>query len=121
MIKPTKTKKSKIPNALKTTTIRPIDKAGVKSGMNNFRPVVVLPVIEKVLEEVIVNRLRKFVEKFKILKTNMASRKKNSINNKLLKNFATTLKEKLSKNLHHLALFIYFSKAYDTLSHSKLI
>lgn len=41
-----------IPSLFKTSLIRPIYKNGRKNDLNNYRPISILPVLEKVLEEV---------------------------------------------------------------------
>lgn len=110
-----------VPNLLKTSLIRPIYKSGCKSEYNNYRPISILPVLEKVLEEVISRRLNSFLIKYKVINENQFGFQKNKNINQLLGKFSNYVNKCLSNNMHCLALFIDFSKAFDTLSHKKLI
>ena len=56
-----------IPIELKESIVRPIYKNGQKSDYSNYRPISILPVIEKVLEDVLVRRINGFVEKYSII------------------------------------------------------
>lgn len=110
-----------MPNRLKTSIIRQIYKTGCKIDYNNYRPIVILSVVEKILEEIVVKRLRAFLEKYNIIHPNQFGFQKGKNINKLLGNFSNYINSCLSQNMHCLALFIDFSKAFDTLSHKKLI
>lgn len=112
---------STVPDLLKTSIIRPIYKNGLTTNYNNYRPIAILPAIEKVLEEVVVKRLTNFLSKYKIINKNQFGFQKGKSINKLLGHFSHHINESLSKNEHCLVLYIDFSKAFDTLSHAKLI
>lgn len=110
-----------IPNLLKISIIRPIYKNGIKSAFENYRPIAILPIIEKVLEEIISRRLSKFLEKYNIINRNQYGFQKGKNINQLLGNFANVINQNLSEQKQCLAMFIDFSKAFDTLSHAKLL
>lgn len=110
-----------IPTLLKTSLVRPIYKSGVKSDHNNYRPISILPVIEKVLEEIVVRRLNEFLRKYNILHKSQYGFQKGKNINQLLGLFANEVNKNLAENKCCLALFIDFSKAFDTLPHNKII
>lgn len=110
-----------IPNILKTSIIRPIYKSGKKSDYNNYRPIAILPAVEKVLEEIVARRLNEFLLKYKIISKNQYGFQKGKNINQLLGIFSNEVNKSLDKNEHCLGLFIDFSKAFDTLSHNKMI
>lgn len=110
-----------VPNLLKTSLVRPIYKSGKKTEHNNYRPIAILSVVEKVLEEVIVRRLNHFLTKYNIIHENQFGFQKGKNINQLLGLFSNHINQCLGKNMNCLALFIDFSKAFDTLSHEKLI
>lgn len=114
-------RESTIPELLKISLIRPIYKNGSKSDYINYRPISILSVVEKVLEEIIVRRLNDFLVKYKIINKQQFGFQKNKNINQLLGLFSNDVNKSLSENKHCLALFIDFSKAFDTLSHNKLI
>lgn len=110
-----------IPKLLKTSIIRPIFKNGDKTNYNNYRPISILPIIEKVLEEIVARRLNDFLTKYKVINSNQFGFQKGKNLNQLLGKFSDQINHCLSNNMHCLALFIDFSKAFDTLSHEKII
>lgn len=110
-----------IPNLLKTSLVRPIYKGGVKTDFNNYRPIAILPVIEKVIEEIVARRLNDFMVKYKIIHENQYGFQKGKNINQLVGHFSNNLNLNLSNDMHSLVLFIDFSKAFDTLPHDKLL
>lgn len=112
---------SVVPEILKTSIVRPIYKSGSKSDLNNYRPIAILSVIEKVLEEIVVRRLNSFLTKHKIISNNQFGFQRGKNINQLLGYFSNCINRNLNINNQCLALFIDFSKAFDTLPHEKLL
>lgn len=56
-----------VPNKIKESIIRPIFKSGDRKDYDNYRPISLLPVVEKVLEEIITRRLTNFLKKFSVI------------------------------------------------------
>ncbi|XP_059217637.1 uncharacterized protein LOC131994777 [Stomoxys calcitrans] len=112
---------SSILNIMKQSIIRLIFKSGEKTDYNNYRPIAILPVVEKVLEEIIVRRLNSFLKKYNIINKQQYGFQKGKNIKQLLGYFANHINESLDQNNNCLALFIDFSKAFDTLPHDKLI
>ena len=114
-------KDGKMPIMLKSSIVRPIYKNGSKSDYNNYRPISILPAIEKIMEEVLVRRITDFIRKYKIIDDRQYGFQKGKNINQLLGKFANRVNENLSNNLHSLIMFIDFSKAFDTIPHDKLL
>lgn len=112
---------AKIPKHLKTAVVRPIYKSGLKNQLTNYRPISILPVLEKCLEGVVVNRLQSFIEKHSLINKSQYGFQKNKNTGQLLCEFANCINESLNKGHNVLVLFMDFSKAFDTLNHSKLL
>lgn len=110
-----------IPNLLKTSLVRPIYKNGSKSDHNNYRPIAILSVVEKILEEIIVRRLNEFINKYNLIHKNQYAFQRGKNINQLLGLFSNKINKSLGDNICCLALFVDFSKAFDTLSHEKII
>lgn len=110
-----------IPNAMKTAMVRPIFKAGKKTDITNYRPISIMPSLEKVFEEILCCRLNDFIKKFEIIDNRQYGYQKGKNMNLLLGNFANLLNINLSKNLHTFVLFLDFTKAFDTIPHAKLL
>ena len=112
---------AKMPCLLKSAVVRPIYKSGTKSDYGNYKPISILSAIEKIMEEVLVRRITKFLQKYKVIDNRQFGFQKGKNINQLLGNFANVLNESLSKNLHNIVMFIDFSKAFDTIPHEKLL
>ena len=99
----------------------PIFKLGENTRVNNYRPVSVLPVISKILERLMYDRLLNFLNKHKFFYTNhFGFQKKHSIYMALL-----TLVDQISNALENgnsvIGIFLDFSKAFDTVDHEIIL
>ena len=113
--------KADIPPLLKVSIIKPIFKSGKKADYNNYRPISILRVIEKVMEEIIVRRTTDFINKNKLLHKNQYGFQAGKGINKLLGDFSHVLNKSRSEHRHSLILFIDFKKAFDTLDHKRIL
>ena len=87
---------------------------GATDQFENYRPISVLPVISKVVEEIVHNRLADYLSDSKLLlKRQFGFRARRSTDDDIHKNTDSKL---LSE-----CVFIDFSKAFDTISHAKLL
>jgi Reverse transcriptase (RNA-dependent DNA polymerase) len=66
------------PNSLKISKITPIFKDGNRQNVANYRPIAILPVVSKVFEKVIKNRLTEYLDKGNIINKNQYGFQKNS-------------------------------------------
>lgn len=110
-----------IPNELKCSIIRPIYKGGKHTEMENYRPISILPAIEKILEKYISVNLIKYLEKFSIIDPNQYGFQKNKSTEMLLQDFSNYVNQELNDKKHILVLFIDNSKAFDTIDPKKLL
>lgn len=110
-----------VPDNLKTSIVRPIYKKGDHLLYTNYRPISLLPVIEKILERVIVVRLTNYLEEFGIISKYQYGFQKGKGTNDLLNTFSDFVNTNLNNNFHVVALFIDFSKAFDTINHKILL
>lgn len=109
------------PDILKTAKIRPVFKSGDKSDLGNYRPISILPVLDKIFEKLIYIRLYSFFEKFNIISENQFGfRDKKSTLHAALQ-LEKTILSAFKDNKYCLAVFIDFRKAFDTVFHEWLI
>jgi Reverse transcriptase (RNA-dependent DNA polymerase) len=110
-----------VPAKLKISIIRPVYKKGDHLIYSNYRPIAILCIIEKILERCIYMKLIAYLDKHNILNKLQFGFQKNKSTSDLLSHFSNYINSKLNDNKHVIAIFIDFSKAFDTINHSKLI
>ena len=101
--------------------VTPIYKANDPQLFSNYRPVSVLPMISKIFERIMYNRLMDYLNKYNILcKTQFGFRNKYSTYMALIQ-LMEKISDAIDKGEYVLGVFIDFSKAFDTINHDILI
>ncbi|WP_353803321.1 RNA-directed DNA polymerase [Acinetobacter baumannii] len=109
-----------VPADWKSGMITPIYKGGNRSDVSNYRPVTLLPVISKVLERLVANRLIKHLEEHNLLSiAQHGFRKSHScLTNLLLTLDDWTQAVDIGTPIH--ACYLDMSEAFDRVNHSIL-
>jgi integrase len=108
------------PDELKMAKVTPIYKEGDKSNCGNYRPISVLPVIAKILEKLICDQLREFLNENNISKQQSGFRKLYSTETSLLQITDKWLMN-IDKGLINSVLFLDLKKAFDTVNHQIIL
>ena len=109
------------PTCLKEASITPIYKSGKRTDMNNYRPIAILPLLSKIFEKIVHNRLNNFFAKFNIISPNQYGFQKRKGTSDALSNLTEYVYKNLNANKHVVSLFIDLKKAYDTVQHDILL
>lgn len=109
------------PNILKIATVTPIFKSGCKCSICNFRPISVLPLVSKIFEKTLCNRLVNYLNKFNILSSHQFGFRKRCSTSDGILDFVEKIYSCLEKGNHALGIFIDLKKAFDTISHKILL
>ena len=111
-----------IPDAMKLAKVVPIFKNnGSNAVMKNYRPVSLLPVLSKVLERIVYNRLFQFLVKHKILHTSQYGFQKDLSTELAILELQDRISDTLNKQECCIGIFMDLSKAFDTLDHDILL
>lgn len=109
------------PLKLKISMVKPIHKKGDKKHIGNYRPISLLPVISKVFEKIIYERLINFLDRYKILTDQQNGfRKKMSTIRAIYQLLSKTL-ESLNSKQYTTAVLLDLSKAFDSVDYEIMI
>lgn len=108
------------PDFLKLGIIRPIYKKGDHTTYSNYRPITILSCIDKIFEKFLGDQIQNYLQKNSIISSKQYGFQRNKSTSQLLANFADEIYNHLDKKKHILIVFIDYSKAFDTLSHTTI-
>ena len=109
------------PNALKLAQIIPIHKGDSQFEASNYRLISLLPIISKIFEKLIFNRLHDFLSKHKLLSPNQFGFQKNSSTGFAVNAILTKITNAFETKNIACCIFLDFAKAFDTGNHNILI
>lgn len=103
------------PDELKKQVLRPIYKKGDRKNLNNYRPVALLPVLNKIVEKFFTIRIEKFLNKFSLLNKMQFGYQKGMGTTDALHKINNNITRALNDGKHVGAVMIDLQKAFDTL------
>jgi hypothetical protein len=109
------------PDALKYTKVIEIYKDKLKILPANYRPISLLPIIAKILDTLLNNQLMDHLLKHNIISPTQYAFRPDSSTTLALQTITNHLHYNTNQHKPTLAIYIDLSKAYDTISHTKLI
>jgi len=109
------------PDIWKTAKVKPLYKKGDKYDMKNYRPISIIPVLAKLLERLMYNRIISFLYESKILSEAQNGFRKGKSIDTVVQSFIGRIQKALGKQVHNTGIFIDLTKAYDVLNHNLLL
>ena len=104
----------KHPDALKISKVIPIHKGGDTCDLNNYRPISLLSIFDKIMEKLMHKQLYDFLQEHNILYQNQFSFRKNNSTTFALQQITEKIKETIDNKKYGCGIFIDLSKAFDT-------
>lgn len=106
---------------MKLARVCVIHKGGPRNNINNYRPISVLPLFSKILEQVINVRLSSYLEKNNIIVKQQYGFQKNKSTEKALLYIKDKLINSFANQLYTVGIFLDFRKAFDSIKHDILL
>lgn len=104
------------PSLLKQSIITPVFKGGDRDDVNNYRPISVLPIISKIIEKLLNNRLLNYLSSFNIISPAQFGFRQGISTEDAVTSLSTLVVEQLDVGKKCLSVFIDLKKAFDTVS-----
>ena len=105
----------------KCSKLLPIYKSGAQDNIEHYRPISVIPAISKVIEKIAHRQLSSYLEESNVLSDCQFGFRHKRSTELAATLFVDNVKRKVNEGKLVGAIFIDLSKAFDTLSHAKLI
>ena len=109
------------PDSMKVARVIPLFKSGNNMCISNYRPVSVLPVISKLFERLMFNRITDFIDKQNILYKYQFGFRTNHGTDSALITLVDHIMSAIDSGNIVLGVFLDFKKAFDTVNHTILI
>ena len=109
------------PEKLKIVKVIPLHKGGSTQDLNNFRPISLLLIFDKIIENIIHKKLYHFLDLHNILFENQFGFRKNNSTSYALMEITEKIKENIDSGKFGCGIFIDLRKAFDTVNHDILL
>lgn len=111
----------KFPSRLKTSTVTPIQKVSNTNKSWEFRPINTLPCLEKILETVVCNQLKEYLEKNNLIMPYQSGFRTNHSCESALQLTVTKWKKSLDQGNYIVAVFLDLKRAFETINRDILL
>ena len=110
-----------VPASLKLAKVIPIFKKGLQNCLNNYRPISLLSIFNKILEKLVYKRLHQYLEKKEILYYKKFFFRTTYSTTYALLSIVDKINEAIDHHDYACGIFLDLSKAFDTVNHDILI
>ena len=110
-----------VPDLLKITKVISVYKNNECYRLNNYRPISILSIFEKVLERLMFNRLKKFLDKNDVFYKYQFGFRKNHATSHALMDVTDFIYKALDEGKFVFGLYIDLQKDLDTVAHNILL
>ena len=109
------------PDSLKLAKISPIHKGDSPEDVTNYRPIAILPILSKVIEKLVYNRLNEHLEHNSIINNSQFGFRKNSSPLHAIVSTTEYIIKNLDEGKHVVGVFLDLRKAFDVIDHKILL
>jgi hypothetical protein len=109
------------PDGLKKSVIKPLYKKGKRNEVCNYRPIALIPVLSKIYEKVMFERLSNFANKYSLLNEKQHGFRKNKSTSTAAFSLLKDVTDSIDKGQPVSVLFLDMSRAFDVVPHKRLL
>ena len=109
------------PDILKLARVTPVFKSGNCDDLNNYRPISCLPILNTIIEKLLLKRLNNFASSQNIMSRRQFGFQTGMGTNDATLEFLSEVYNKLSDEAYFCSIFVDLKKAFDTVSHDLLL
>lgn len=109
------------PTKLKEAKIIPIYKKGDKEEIGNYRPIALLSTFAKIFETAMYKRLENFITQYELLSNNQHGFTRGKSTTTAVAGFVNNILEARDNHKPAIGIFYDFKKAFDLISHRRLL
>jgi Reverse transcriptase (RNA-dependent DNA polymerase) len=114
-------KTAEYPQSQKTGLIRPVYKDSAHVKFENYRPITVLNMFDKIFEKYLEHHLWAYLKEFNVIDKRQFAYQKGKCVNELFLDFSDFVNSALKDKQHVAGIFIDMKKAFDVLNYDKLL
>ena len=109
------------PSEMKIAKVIPLFKNGNKSDFSNYRPISLLSQFSKILEKIFNERLQQFLNANNILSNSQYGFRAHMSTVHAALELTESISNSIDSKQHYAGVFIYLTKAFDTINHKLLV
>ena len=113
--------KGKYPSKLKVSKVTPVFKDDDDTDPNNYRPISILSIFNRIFEKLMCKRLVNFIEKHNLINNAQYGFRTGFSTNHAILDIISSIQSNMDKKRFSCAVFINLKKAFDTVDHSILL
>jgi hypothetical protein len=107
-----------VPTSLKLAKVIPVFKKGLQNCLNNYRPISLLSIFNKILEKLVYKRLHQYLERKEILYYKQFGFRTSYSTTYALLSIVDKINEAIDHHDYACGVFLDLSKAFDTVNHN---
>lgn len=109
------------PSCYKLSIVIPLHKKGRKTEVSNYRPISLIPNFAKIFEKILKTRITSYLNKYNLISEHQFGFRDGRSTQDAISFLTSKIYKSLDANKKSLCIFLDVAKAFDTVSHSRML